>query len=119
MRRPAFRSVPRYLRQQPRVALALGAVMTLVALGILAAILHMAPTPSTPAFSYAQTWSLSGLQDHLEAGDVVAITTSPDAAPGGTADASLLARTRAGELVRIRLDVTPGAASAAPGPRPW
>jgi len=72
------------------------------------------PVPSgTPTFTYAGTWDLLELQRHIEAGEVVAITT----ADGGTGeridDDVLAAKTVSGQVIEIRLDVTPAQAADA------
>jgi cell division protease FtsH len=72
------------------------------------------PTPGTngdPAFTFSGAWSLVELQQHIEAGDVEAITAAPaTTTTSGQSGQQLLARTASGQVVPVDLSVTPGEA---------
>jgi cell division protease FtsH len=73
-----------------------------------------ARTPTVPrtttGTTYAAVWTLAELSDRAAAGEVGAITVPR---PGEAGPASLVATTKGGGLVRIALDVDPGAAASA------
>jgi cell division protease FtsH len=62
--------------------------------------------PTTPKVTYATTWTLLDLHRHLEAGDVLAITTLPVQAEHGR-ELLVLAKTTEQQYVKIDLSVSP------------
>jgi cell division protease FtsH len=101
-------------RRRPRTALAILAV-ALVLAGTGATLLVprqptiQPPTGSSPA--YSASWTLTDLTHHADAGDVAAVTVPKPS--DASAPAMLVATTRDGRLIRVDLDVDPGAAAAA------
>jgi cell division protease FtsH len=72
-----------------------------------------APVTAAPTFSYAGTWSLLELQRHIEAGEVVAITSAAGQTGESVNAGELLAKLKTGQLMRISLTVSgPQAADA-------
>jgi cell division protease FtsH len=74
-------------------------------------------TPRTPTVTrtgegttFAAVWNLSELTDRAAAGEVGAITVPR---PGDAGPASLVATTTDGRLIRVAIDVDPGAAASA------
>jgi cell division protease FtsH len=119
--RAVRRSDPRAaVRAHPGLALGTIASLVLVAagtIGLVALQLQPSPTPAASVtFSYSATWTLLDLQRHIEAGDVVAVSTPSgpvDANGGGPSDANadpgmLVAKLRDGQLVRVALTVPTG-----------
>ncbi len=94
------------------LGVALALVVGIVALGVRST----GPIIPGVTFSYAQTWTLLDLQRHVDAGEVVAISTPAgpvDANGSGPSDAnanpgSLVAKLRDGQLVRVALAVPTG-----------
>ena len=106
------RSAAEAVRRRPRLAIALAgiAVVSLVAAGALTA----TTPPGTasqpgPGFTYQGTWTLLDLQAHIDAGEVVAVSSTGS----DTASGDLVAKTRDGQLIRVGLTVEPGSAAAA------
>jgi len=102
------------LRRRPRVtAAALGAVVLLAVAGGVTALREDGAPPAPvagPTFTYAGTWNLLELQRHIEAGDVVAVTTADGGTGQDVADDRLAAKTTSGQVIEVRLDVTPAQA---------
>jgi cell division protease FtsH len=77
-------------------------------------VLLAARTPTVPrtgtGTTYAAVWTLAELADRAEAGEVGAITVPR---PGEAGPASLVATAKDGRLIRVALDVDPGAAASA------
>ncbi|HET7027888.1 MAG TPA: AAA family ATPase [Candidatus Limnocylindrales bacterium] len=121
----ALRRLPRrdprqIVSRHPRLALG-GLVGLVFLLGTGAGLLGSPPAPSSVApngvrFDYTATWTLLDLQRHVDAGEVVAISTptGPLGANGSapsdaTADPdTLVAKLRDGQLVRVALTVPTG-----------
>ncbi len=66
-----------------------------------------AATNPGPSFTYATSWTLLELQSHIDAGEVVAISSGEAGAD------ALVAKTRDGQLVRVVLTVGAGDAAGA------
>jgi cell division protease FtsH len=107
------------IRRRPGVALAAIVSLILVAgAGLGALVLATSPQPTPPAvvFDYPGTWTLLDLQRHVEAGEVVAISTPAgpiDANGSAPSDANadpdtLVAKLQDGSLVRVALTVPTG-----------
>ena len=108
--------VVKRVRRRPKLA---GLALVAVLVGIVAAGITLT-TPKTaapgaasgePSFTYGSTWSLLELQSHIQAGEVVGVTTSQATDPGGEDVQSLVAKTREGQLVRIELTIDAGKAA--------
>jgi len=107
------------IRRRPRTVVAgavLVSVIGLTGAGGLVLISGAPPVTTTvtndaPAFTVRDGWTLADLGRHIEAGEVDAVTaTAPDATnPGGR----LLARTKTGDVVPIKLTAGVGSAIAA------
>jgi cell division protease FtsH len=65
-----------------------------------------------PSFTFSEGWTLVELQQHIEAGDVEAITAAPTTTSTTTGQTSqqLLARTTSGQVVPVDLSVSPSEA---------
>jgi cell division protease FtsH len=109
------------VRSHPGAAIgAIGGLVLVLVLAVgLVALQARPPGTTLPAgitFSYSQTWTLLDLQRHVDAGEVVAISTPSgpiDANAGGSSDANadpgtLVAKLRDGQLVRVALTVPTG-----------
>ncbi|HEU4671877.1 MAG TPA: AAA family ATPase [Candidatus Limnocylindrales bacterium] len=118
LRRPNARAAVR-----ARPGLALGAILAMAlvvagSVGLLLLQLDAAPPVAPPAvsFSYGATWTLLDLERHIEAGEVVAISTpggpvGADGSAGSDANAdpgTLVAKLSDGSLVRVALTVPTG-----------
>jgi cell division protease FtsH len=118
LRRPNARGA---VRAHP--GLAVGAILALALVvvgsaGLVLLTLGSSAQPAPPAvtFTYGSTWTLLDLQRHIEAGEVVAVSTPSgpaDANGGGPSDANadpdtLVAKLADGQLVRVALTVPPG-----------
>jgi cell division protease FtsH len=104
------------IRRRPRTFALAGLVALLILIAGLGQVASMAgqattATPSAPAFTVRDGWTLAELESHLAAGDIDAITAGPAtaASPAG----QLLARTRDGRIVEIDLAVSAPDAVAA------
>ncbi|HET9345404.1 MAG TPA: AAA family ATPase [Candidatus Limnocylindrales bacterium] len=69
-------------------------------------------TAGDPSFTFTGGWTLVELQQHIEAGDVEAITAAPvsTTTTSSPAGQQLLARTTSGQVVPVDLSVSPGEA---------
>ncbi|HET7727979.1 MAG TPA: AAA family ATPase [Candidatus Limnocylindrales bacterium] len=94
-----------------RVAALAGLAALILIVGIGASRMTSQPIPAPsglPTFTYAGAWDLLELQRHIEAGEVVAITTADS-----SGDGTLAAKTVSGQVIEVRLDVTPAQAADA------
>ncbi|MDQ2964837.1 MAG: hypothetical protein M3R57_03210, partial [Chloroflexota bacterium] len=80
-----------------------------IGLAVLSARTPTAPRPATGT-TYSAVWTLSELTTRAEAGEVGSITVPR---PGDTGPASLVVTMTDGRLIRVTLDVDPGAAASA------
>jgi ATP-dependent metalloprotease FtsH len=102
---------------RPAAALALACLVTVVVATWVAMGTPLGTPPGTvratdPTFTFRGGWSLVELQQHIEAGDVEAITAAPKATSGepGESTQQLLARTTSGQVVPVDLSVSAGEA---------
>jgi len=70
-------------------------------------------TVATPRFTVVKGWSLVELQQHVEAGEVTAITAAETTGASGQPTQTLLVRTKDGQVIPVDLSVTAGEAVAA------
>jgi cell division protease FtsH len=109
------------VRARPGVALGAIGGLALVLVGVIGiAVMQLSSVPpASPSvtFSYSATWTLLDLQRHIEAGEVVAVSTpsGPTDAANGSAPAdanadpgTLVAKLSNGQLVRVALTVPTG-----------
>src|SRR4051795_971858 len=108
-RRPHLRR-PHLHRPAPRALVITGGLLVVVALAGGLLLPRSAPTGTAPVFTPAGAWTLVELQRHLEAGDVLAVTS---ASTSGGADSGLIAKTTDGTLVPIALAIDAGEAARA------
>jgi cell division protease FtsH len=124
LRLARLRQLPRTIaavaRRRPRTSLGfiVVAAAILVGLGGLATLpgggTAVTPASTTPTFTYAREWSLLELQRHIEAGEIIAVTTPAAVNPGQTeTPAHLVAKTADGQVVRVDLTIDAGAAADA------
>lgn len=100
------------VRRRPRLALGAGLVaVILLSGGGLVLLSAQAPSPRTATgTTYDAVWTLAELTDRATAGEVGAITVPQ---PGQGGPASLVVTATDGRLIRVALDVDPGAAASA------
>jgi cell division protease FtsH len=105
------------VRRRPRPAAAMALVGILAILG--GTWLAFGRTPMTsdgpaaatdPAFTFRGGWTLVELQQHIDAGEIDAITAAPVTTTTAQAGQQLLARTTSGQVVPVDLSVSPGEA---------
>ena len=70
-------------------------------------------TVAAPRFTVVEGWSLVELQQHVEAGEVTAITAAETTGASGQPTQTLLVRTKDGQVIPVDLSVTAGEAVAA------
>ena len=70
-------------------------------------------TAAAPRFTVVEGWSLVELQQHVEAGEVTAITAAETTGASGQPTQTLLVRTKDGQVIPVDLSVTAGEAVAA------
>jgi cell division protease FtsH len=101
------------LRRRPRLALG-GFLLAVIAVSGGGLVLLSGQTPAAPrtegGTTYAAVWTLAELTDRAAAGEVGSITVPR---PGQAGPASLIAIAKDGRLIRVGLDVDPGAAASA------
>ncbi len=113
--------MPGPFRRHPRLTLAGIAAIGVLSVALMGATMTRVskepPAPSGPTFTYARAWTLLELQRHIEAGEVIAVTAAVDVPSGSPAQdpnpATLVAKTRDGQLVKVALSVATGDALSA------
>jgi cell division protease FtsH len=101
------------LGRHPRLLPSLLICLALTLLGGVALLSRtgsVGPVVAGPTFTYPNGWTLLELQRHIEAGEVVAVTSAPASQAG---PATLVAKTTTGQLVPVNLTAPSGQAASA------